>query len=178
MNIANAQNPNGSKLKSTFIKVGKNTECSNPNVHLFLKEFPSTFLELNAIYGWNTKTDSPAILYDESQNHILLFEKTYKCFQNEWIEKSVGIAINGKWEADAITYFQKSLRNVLLKNPTIFFNILSKRTKKENLSFWKFVIDGPVRDKILIFNIRKLTSKNALQSSYFGLIEKMPVKPI
>lgn len=162
-----AQGSKSEKISEIFDKIEGDTSCSNPNMILFLKEFPSSFRELNEVYGWDDKNNVRRELNKVTEQHLELFGKMYGCFPKQWTQKSIRIALNGKWDADAVNYFQDLLQKKIGQNPNLYFFYLSKFTDKENISFWKFIIDGPFKHEPTILKFKNITVKDSIQSKYF-----------
>ncbi len=167
INGAFAQESKSNTISKIFNEIGENTSCTNPNMILFLNAFPSSFKELNLIYGWDDEKNVRRELYDVAEKHLELFGKTYDCSPKQWTLKSIKIALNGKWDADAVNYFKGLLEDKLSKNPKMYFYYLSKFTEKENISFWKFLIDNPFKNKDIISTFEKIATQDNKQLKYF-----------
>jgi len=101
-----------------------------------------------------------------ANEHIdYLFAHKDKIDSSVFVAKLCNIAVNGKWEADGIGYFQHHLADFILSEPKTVIEILNDKTDKEIESFWRFVMDGPVPQKelfdLLHPKIRKLDKKQA-----------------
>lgn len=110
---------------------------------LFFKLFPDDFLSLDSIYGYN-KTTGPCYLYKQAVDHIVkLFFRLDNINNDDFAKKIINISIGGKWDADAINYFQHGSRQRLNNNLFLFCKLLELYSHKETLSFWHFYFDGP-----------------------------------
>lgn len=107
----------------------------------FFDAFPSNFQLLNDIYGWNNLTNKPAPLYDVSLDHINFFFKLRSINQDSLTKKIITISINGKGDADAVSYFQNNLITRVLTQKAAFTKILKRFTKKDIISVWCFYFD-------------------------------------
>ncbi|PTD14015.1 SH3 domain-containing protein [Flavobacterium columnare] len=127
-----AQN-SAKELEKTFI---------SKNEKLFLDNFPDSFNKFKSIFGWNDKLEKPNLLYNNANEYIdyfftLVSKPKYKIYQN----KIIKISINGKWEADAVGYFQTKLHSIIKTNKD-FVNLLSSLNEKDISSFWRFYFDS------------------------------------
>ena len=108
----------------------------------YFKAFPESFEAFQAIFGFYPEDPNKGFLYDSSRFYINKFFKL-KIPKENFYSKVVGIAINGKWDADAVSYFQGALRYNVKRNEKLFARLLSKRSKADIKSFWYFYFDGP-----------------------------------
>jgi hypothetical protein len=107
----------------------------------FLKTFPNSFLQFNNLYGFND-TSGAKLLYNESEKHIKFFFNSVSTNESLFFDKLMNIAVEGKWEADAPSYFQFNLIQIILNQPNKIVELLKRRTLKEQNEFWFFVFDG------------------------------------
>jgi len=144
--VANAQVGNAvnqsKQLKNLFDKgfVHKGKD-SLTYQKLFFNKFPGTFSSLDALFGYDDKKGA-APLYKEANKYIdkLFFTKAIGV--KEKAGKFIAIAINGEWDADAITYFQHNLQEFTVNNFAIFLKELNKLKSREKIeSVWKFCFD-------------------------------------
>jgi len=148
--IANAQvadlNNRSKQLRSLFNKgfVHKRKD-SLIYQKLFFNKFPNNFSSLDALFGYDDKKGA-APLYHEANGYIDKLFITKAIGVKEKAGKFIGIAINGEWDADAITYFQHNLQEFTVNNFTAFLTELSKHTDKEIESVWKFYFDIEATD--------------------------------
>ncbi|MES2808909.1 MAG: hypothetical protein V4619_09815 [Bacteroidota bacterium] len=106
----------------------------------FFNEFPNTFNELNALYGY--VNDKPAPLYHDAVNHILnLFNNLKTVKDTLYFKKIVSIAKNAYWDADAVSYFQDGVQKRVVTNPGLTLYVLRSLTEKEITGFWAFYFD-------------------------------------
>ena len=116
------------------------TENSKENQVHYLKAFPDNFSEFNKVFGFDEK---PAPLYNESYDYIQKIFDLDKISKEEKFNKWINISINGKWDADAVNYFQHRLIEKVLQNIDLTHRILKERTDEEIESFFIFFFDGP-----------------------------------
>ncbi|NCD70083.1 hypothetical protein [Mucilaginibacter agri] len=106
----------------------------------FFKNFPSTFEDLCTIYGYDDKKGA-APLYNVAKLHI---DKLFNlaCVDSEKkATKFVGISLNGKWDADAVGYFQNNLQTFTIDKFATIIRLLNTYTDSDTISFWKFYLD-------------------------------------
>ena len=77
-----------------------------------------------------------------------------------YYQKIISIAVGGHWEADAENYFQEGLRNRVIKNSSLTFELLENSSDEEIKSFWYFYFDEPNPDENIPkeFNNMKIVS--------------------
>lgn len=109
----------------------------------FFKMFPNNFKEFKVLYGYEEK-DQKTIYGDLYKNDEQLFdyEPTY-INKRKYIEKLIDISVGGVWQADSVNIIQMKINNLFVENSNLFIEILSKKSKSEIESFWKFFFDGP-----------------------------------
>lgn len=124
---------------------------------LFFKYFPDSFSELNRLYGYDDSTGAMP-LYDEAANHIakLFFKLDKSVGIDSFFDKMIGISKEGKWEADAVNYFQRGLREKVKSNLSYSINRLDKLTKEEIKGFWYFYFDGPHPTELISDELEKV----------------------
>ena len=103
---------------------------------LFFKEFPEKFLYFQDLYGFKDTTVN--ILYHEAPEHLDLFNRINCVEDTLYYEKIINLAMNGKWEVDAVNYFQSGLRENFEKKPALAFTILSRKIDADIRNFWFF----------------------------------------
>ena len=55
----------------------------------------------------------------------------------------IGIAKNGRWDADAVNHFQRGLREKIKSNLAYTVKKLNDLDQTEIKDFWRFYYDGP-----------------------------------
>lgn len=115
---------------------------------LFFDEFPTRFSEFDSLYGYKENVTGDliysGILEDHAIPHIInLFNRITCISEKNYLNKTINIAINGRWEADGVSYFLHGLQERVLKNPALTFKLLENRSDEEIKSFWYFFYDGP-----------------------------------
>lgn len=116
---------------------------SNQDYTSFLLLFPNSMEQFTEIYGYDDANGKKP-LYDEAFEHIkYLFNEGTKENIDTLFTKVIGIAINGKWDADAVNYFQDEFITAIKKYPKQFLFVISSKTREESSSVWYFLFDGP-----------------------------------
>ncbi len=111
---------------------------------LFIKNFPKNHKQFVSYFGWNDTLDKPFPLYDESEKYINKFFNIISKKENkESLKRIIDIGINGKYQADAVSYFKMQTEKVFIKDPNLVCELLKDRKTKDIDSFWHFYIDSP-----------------------------------
>ena len=152
----NGQSTKSSDLKNAFSNLEKENNLKNQSAYFEL--FPNTFDGFLEMFGFENGKAAP--LYDGYDYVQVLFQLdriSKKKQMKKWIEISIG----GKWEADAVNYFQNNLQPRILKNIDLTYDLLSKRTDKEIESFFYFFFNEvhPQYDTVPK-ELKKLQNKN------------------
>ncbi len=120
----------------------------------FFDEFPATFSELNDLYGYSSKA---SILYFDAEKHIARFFNNLNSVNDTlYYQKIIGIAINGRWDADAINYFQHGLKEHVENKPELTVYILQKLSEEKMKSFWLFYFDAPHPSKKIPDSLQRI----------------------
>ncbi len=138
-------------LKESFI---------TKNEAQFLNQFPKSFKKFKNYFGWN------ATLYKEANTYIdywfyLLNTKKHKAYENNL----TGICIDGKWEADAINYFQDKSLNYIKENQQ--YNLINELDDTKAKSVLFFLFDGPHPKYDVDFTAHLSTSKKKILKNLF-----------
>ncbi len=136
--ISDVEEPLDNSVSIAQIKLAFSTK----NEVLFLNLFPDSFQEFVSYFGWNEYNDSPSKLYNESNAYIAYF---FELISNEkyknYEKKLINIAKNGKWQADAVNYFQDKFIKYIKKKQR--YNLINTLEFKEAKSVLFFLFDGP-----------------------------------
>lgn len=160
------------KLKKSFID----------NDYLsFFNSFPNSFYEFNSLYGYDDKKGEKP-LYEDYYNHINFLFDSVCVNKHLFNQKIINVAINGKWEADATSLFQKNIFNLVLYDTKDVLNILSEKSFEETKSFWRYLFDGPhpsdnmnkERFEKVFFKVKKINPTQAkyMKDEYEELIRE------
>ncbi|MFI5139176.1 MAG: hypothetical protein ACHQIM_15240 [Sphingobacteriales bacterium] len=145
------------KLKQLYILATASTDTKEIYEKRFFDEFPGTFKQLNELYGY--ENSKAAILYYEATEHIMgLFNNLNSINDTVYYRKTIGIALGGKWDADAVNYFQAGLKDRIEKKPELAIYILESLPEKDVKSFWYFYFDEPHPPKQIDISLQKIKS--------------------
>tara|TARA_R110002049_G_scaffold200971_3_gene371676 strand:- start:2198 stop:2797 length:600 start_codon:yes stop_codon:yes gene_type:complete len=137
---------------------------------LFFNEFPSSFKELNCYYGFGQ--NRRGVLVEEAKGHIFeLFNNLNSINDTVYYNKIIKIAIGGKWNADAIFYFQYGLWSKVLKSPDLTVYLLNKYSDYEISNFFDFFFDGNNHPKweVLPVQLEEISKQN---KKIYSIMEK------
>jgi hypothetical protein len=147
------------KLKELY-RLCSESRIKEPYKIAFFNAFPSTFEELNELYGYNNHT--PAILYSSSYDHIIgLFNNLDLINDTVYYKKIISISINGHWDADAVNAFQKGLTKRTISNPELIVDILQNMPDDTIKSFWRFYFDRAIPMKKIPEPLQKIERINS-----------------
>ncbi|WP_310555767.1 SH3 domain-containing protein [Flavobacterium sp.] len=111
---------------------------------LFIKNFPKNHKQFVSYFGWNDILDKPFPLYNENEKYIEKFFNIVSKNENkEFLKLIIDIGVNGKYQADAVSYFKMQTEKIFIKNPNLVCELLKDRKTRDVDSFWYFYIDSP-----------------------------------
>jgi hypothetical protein len=147
------------KLKKLyFLATNTSGELQKRYRKQFFEEFPNSFKELNQLYGYDDHKAAP--LYDGHEHIVGLFNNLDEIDELAYYKKIISIAIGGRWDADAVNYFQDGLRNHVLNNPALVVGILKEMDNDKIQSFWYFFFDGAHPERQIAEPLKKIKSMN------------------
>lgn len=148
-------------LKTLYDLIRKGTDSDRRYYdHQFFEIFPKSFGRFDSLYGYHPDNKNLGVLLYESDNHIDLLYQTSTVPKEVRLQKIINIAFCGKWDADAIGYFQHRLRESVLSNLTCSLNILRKYSDQNIKGFWHFYFDGPHPVEKIPHDLEKVKSLN------------------
>lgn len=108
----------------------------------FMESFPKDFSTLNATFGWNEELNKAEPLYENSYSYIEYWFSLLQKPQYMQYEKSIiAISKNGKWDADAVNYFQKNALEYIKRNNK--YTLLNSLSEADLRSVLSFLLDSP-----------------------------------
>lgn len=107
---------------------------------LFFNTFPGSFATFDEVFGYDDKKGA-APLYNVANQYTDKLFSTKAVKVNVKARKLIHIALNGKWDADAISHFQYKLHQFVKGNFATFMAELNKFNNAEIESVWKFCFD-------------------------------------
>ena len=146
---------------------------SHKNKANFFYAFPNTFTEFNQLYGYDDLKGA-APCYKVAQDHIKLFFDLADDVQEDvFCKKVLNICKDARWDADAVSYFQKYLRNYLLANKQLL-NCISEVDKQQIYYFWYFISDEPHFNENFSKSVHDLIRHDdELMESYLKAVEEV-----
>ena len=109
----------------------------------FFEAFPNSFAELDSLYGYDDGNPGP--LYDQGVDHIIRLFNRLECVNDTaYYKKLINTSIGGRWDADAINYFQRGLHERALSKPRLFFDLLSEYPDSKIRGFSYFFYHGGI----------------------------------
>jgi len=112
------------------------------NEQEFLRQFPKDFNQFQNYFGRDRVNDAPNVLYEHGVHYIeylfyLLRTNKYPSYEKNIIR----ICENGRWEADAVNYFQHHAINHIKENEK--YNLINELSDDKAKSVLFFLFDGP-----------------------------------
>lgn len=127
---------------------------------LFIEKFPKNYKQFVSYFGWNESLDKPNPLYNESEKYINFFFLIITKKENkESLKLIVDIGINGKYQADAVSYFKRKTEELFIQTPNLACNLLKNRNIQEVDSFWYYYFDSPQPTKVIPKYFNNLTNE-------------------
>ncbi len=134
---------------------------------LFLENFPKNYNQFVSYFGWNDSLDKPNPLYKNSSDYI---DKFFTIISKDKNKKSlrliVDISLQGKYQADGVSYFKMNIEKLFNKKPVLACELLANRKPNDINSFWHFYLDSPQPLTSVPDNLKDLkTNCNKIYSS-------------
>ena len=107
------------------------------NDELFLRLFPESFAEFQAVFGYEKHTSN---LYFAANEYI---DKVMEGKTDEVIKKMIGITADASWEEDGVAYLQENLWSHLVKSIAEYEIALMAQNVTTRKGFFNFLFDGP-----------------------------------
>jgi hypothetical protein len=140
----------------------------------FFNEFPNSFGEFQKLYGFDDNKGE-SIYYRSANRRIdSLFSSKKAVSDSVFVNKLIDISKDGKWDADAVNYFQQNLRTYFFVNSQVFLSMLGKEKQSNIDGFWYFFLDEPHLNEDVDKEARKLISSDpTMVKSYSIALEKV-----
>ncbi len=161
-----------SHLKEYYaLSYSTNSDTSDYYINKFVTEFPSDFECFVNIYGYDSKTEKPGILYRRSKAHIELFSLAESKVRNKraYFTKIINICKGGEWQADGVNYFNNLVHKKVIGNQDFIRILGNDYTEDEIYQFWMFYFDGPVPPKSIPDNLKFIADYD---KGIYSLIKK------
>jgi hypothetical protein len=135
---------------SLEIKANRLKEAYKKNDYsTFLITFPNSFTEFSDLYDYNEEKGEK-LLYSVYEKHISFLFDSVGSREKQLCSKAFNIASQGKWDADAVGYFQNKLSELIKNKPNSLIELLSSKSLEAINNFWFFVFDGSSSNDIQI----------------------------
>lgn len=149
--VATGSSASGEEPAQCLQKEMQGYRASSQDAHsralAYFSCFPSDFTGFMKIFGSEEAGAIPryAPLYEVAHEHVLgmLPKMQTEVGKDRLFNKLVGIAVGGRWQADAPNYLQEVLRQELTADRAAFLKVLDLRSDDEVKEFWRFYDDGP-----------------------------------
>jgi len=127
---------------------------------LFIEKFPKNYKQFVSYFGWNENLDKPNPLYNESEKYINLFFLIVTKEENkESLKLIIDIGLNGKYQADAVSYFKRKTEELFIKSPNLACELFKNRNIDEVDSFWYYYFNSPQPTKVIPKYFSNLTNE-------------------
>lgn len=127
---------------SLKIKINQLKEAySKNNYFTFFELFPNTFNDFLELYGYDDIMGEKP-LYNVCEEHINFFFNSYEFNRKEFIPKLFNVIKDAYWEADAPSYLQKNVSELIKLHTTDFVDYLNIYPDRDVKRFWHFVFGG------------------------------------
>lgn len=107
---------------------------------IFFRLYPNSYTKFVEYYGYIG--DKPMPLYSIAFEH-LKYLMSGKIRKFKLIDKLFNIAKDGKWDADASSYLQDYMVDLIVEYPEIILSLLNENSTKEIENFWYFILYYP-----------------------------------
>jgi len=117
------------------------------NEKAYLACWPGSFSEFDSVFGYKDMPDGSTNfgpLYDESFRYVnFYFEAagTLKVSYEEFYRQLISLSLGGYWQADAVNFFQREIKQQVSKDFDRFSKVLSSFSVEEIQKFWAFYFD-------------------------------------
>jgi len=144
----------------------------------YISVFPSSFKSFQNTFAYVPKKTNLASVYD---NHLSLLEGLLLKFPEKVLALMLNIAVDGSWDADAVSRLQHTIVSYASKNTEKFVKVLLNKSDTKQKSIIKFLADveyHPVfRDyKILQKNLKKLGLNKVSEQFDHAKSQRMLIK--
>ncbi len=135
------------KVDDHFELAAKNlTESYNTkNCENFVELFPKSISELDSLYGFD-EVMGERVLISQTETHLEYFFDCPEVSDLAKLNKVIHTGVDGRWDADAISVFQRRSQTLVRNHMNEAKRILDELPDEKAASFWYFLFDGPHSD--------------------------------
>ncbi len=120
-----------------FLNVIKADTLNKQELGGFYNHFPQSFERFYEYYG-----DSGSPLYYLGRSHVQIYRKCSSVVDSiTYITNLINIGIEGRWDADAVSWMQKLIKDEFIARNDLFCSELIKYKEEEIVSFFMFYMD-------------------------------------
>lgn len=139
----------------------------------FFDLFPSTWPMFYNLYRYSTRPGFDETMYRAARFHVDALGKLNTIDRKEYYSKLIHIGIGGRWIADAPNYLKTLLERLLNDHTEAFFQVLSANSPAQQLLFWRFMWENPVKHESLTEMYNRW--KKAMEGQYPQEVKTMGV---
>ena len=138
--ISATMSPESKKLE--LLRVTAESQQSRPAELAYLKAFPRTYARFHFIfYGGGKPSDCCSELYYQAEEHLNLLKKLSAKYPRTVLGIQLDVAVNGRWDADAVGKLQHQLIDYAAAHTREFAEALSAYPHGQRLTIIAFLAD-------------------------------------
>lgn len=138
------------KLEKVYLKLEKDSLNKELQIE-YVDCFPKSFDEFDILFGEKELDSIPLEKYkiEDFFIYIDLLLSIEKVPKSVLCKKTIGIVVDGEWQADAYNYYLYNLESFIECNALEFVNEFKKMSDDEILKFWCVMLNGPHPNKTI-----------------------------
>ncbi|MEK6748643.1 MAG: hypothetical protein AABY83_05490 [Pseudomonadota bacterium] len=134
---------NSSELERLRIQIETNPTSEAELRYLAL--FPKTFADFTKTFSFQRSPSGVALPNEElertHEEHLGLLEKLAAKYPSVVLDIRLNVSIDGRWDADAVSYLRSQLTEYAAKETQTFATALMAKTEVQRYSIVKFLAD-------------------------------------
>ncbi|MEG1580474.1 MAG: hypothetical protein RR386_04355 [Bacteroidaceae bacterium] len=138
------------ELSNAYLALQENPTSANAQKAYF-EAFPSTWMDFYQTYGTPNEN-----LYGQYQEQIAYLGKLNTIKRDAYIDKLTKVVIGGFWDADATSEIRSLIKSEIDKGAAAFFAQLSKKIPAQQMLFWQFYWQSPIKKDSVKKHFEKL----------------------
>ena len=140
----------------------------------FLEAFPDSWEEFIAIYlHYDPLTGSYDRLYEQAPRYVEILKSLDQVDDARLIPHLVSLTYASSWYADAPSYLQEVLHELMAGKKDAFFAELSKRSKAAQFDFWAFYWSKPAKKTDSPYEKERKALESAMKDKYPQIVRAM-----